>query len=644
MDMFEKDFESARNYLRNKLPDYLRSKGINPSSKFPCLNPEHRDRLPSMNYSITDQCVRCFSCGASYDIFDLIGLEYGLKDDKSRFIKTHELYLGQIPFSMMDAINAVFTSPDDQNPKFEIANDYPEVLPSPQHGGSLYTRDNSQAPAPSGSNFHLPRSFTPGKQREGGPEVQGSAPRSFSNFQAPQQFGRSSGSNSNSYTSFVPRKSGQIFQAPQNFSPLRDEGFTARRDEQPSFNFADYLKQCTAAAGHTSYFRARGISDEVVTRFRLGYDEHYMAGIDQTGVQQLWRAVIIPYSDHAYMARNTDRLSQDKFRKKGKFELFNAAALEKPGEVFVTEGEFDALSLETLGCRAVSLGGTGNWRQLLEYAKKAGLSRGTDTTLYICLDNDKAGQEASRELCMGLYQLQIPYKRLDLSFPYKDLNEALVKNQPELRSRLESLSELLSYSLKPLPGIRLQQKFISSAEQLEKLDLSPALYTLSARPRILRTLCASIISGRTSCPVIYAGSTSQWQYLAAMIRRPAAGMIPLDQSFMRVKLLEIKGGDPAAEIAHGIVACRVQGETGFVCICDLTALTAEQCLAACASLGRLCAASGIPVLALCTETCAASAESQALQHLEISLNSGGDFVCETSDASGAAISFIKFSA
>lgn len=694
--MFERDFESARNYLRNKLPDYLRSKGINPSSKFPCLNPEHHDRMPSMNYSSADQCVRCFSCGASYDIFDLIGLDYGLKDAKSKFIKTHELYLGQIPFSMMDAINAVFTSPADQNPNFQIAEDYPGELPSPLPGNSssnggitfnsspvsgnaidgnnnnsknafnnnnnnnnntshsssriisssttLFSRDSATPSVPahgSSGAFQVPRAFTPREQRSN--DVQNSKPpRNFNSFQAPSQFSRISTSG-NTYTSFAPRNSGQIFSAPRNFNPLRDDGFNSRRDEQPAFNFADYIKQCAAAAGHTSYFQERGISDEVVSRFRLGFDEHYPASIDQTGVQQVWHAVIIPYSDNAYMARNTDPLSEDHFRKKGKFELFNHAALDKKGDVFITEGEFDALSLETLGCSAVALCGTGNWRQVLEYAKKAGLSRSGDTTFYICLDNDKAGQEAARELCMGLYQLQIPYKRLDLSFPYKDLNEALVKNKPELRSRLESLDELLSYTLKPLPAAPLQQKFITSAEQLESLDLSPALYTFSARPQILRRLCASIISGRTSCPIVYAGSTSQWQYLSAMIRRPAAGRIPLDQNFLRVKLLEIRGSSPAEEISHGIVACRVQGETGFVCICDLTALTPEQCLATCAELGRICTACGIPVIALCSTECASSAESQALQHLEISLNSGGDFVCDTSDSSGAALSFVKFS-
>ena len=86
------DREQARDIVKGYLGDYLNSKGINTRKPFNCLNPEHPDRHPSMSYDSKRQRCKCFSCGASYDIFDLIGIDYGLTDDKDIFNKAYEMY------------------------------------------------------------------------------------------------------------------------------------------------------------------------------------------------------------------------------------------------------------------------------------------------------------------------------------------------------------------------------------------------------------------------------------------------------------------------------------------------------------------------------------------------------------------------
>lgn len=86
------DREQARDIVKGYLGDYLNSKGINTRKPFNCLNPEHPDRHPSMSYDSRRQRCKCFSCGASYDIFDLIGIDYGLTDDKDIFNKAYEMY------------------------------------------------------------------------------------------------------------------------------------------------------------------------------------------------------------------------------------------------------------------------------------------------------------------------------------------------------------------------------------------------------------------------------------------------------------------------------------------------------------------------------------------------------------------------
>ena len=86
------DREQAKDIVKGYLGDYLKGNGINTRKPFSCLNPAHPDKHPSMSYdSKTNRC-KCFSCGASYDIFDLIGMDYGLTDPGEIFKKAYELY------------------------------------------------------------------------------------------------------------------------------------------------------------------------------------------------------------------------------------------------------------------------------------------------------------------------------------------------------------------------------------------------------------------------------------------------------------------------------------------------------------------------------------------------------------------------
>lgn len=68
-----------------------------PKKFFHCLNPEHTDNNPSMMFTNKYNICKCFACGVSYDIFDLIGLDYGLVSFKDQIKKVEELYLGYIP-------------------------------------------------------------------------------------------------------------------------------------------------------------------------------------------------------------------------------------------------------------------------------------------------------------------------------------------------------------------------------------------------------------------------------------------------------------------------------------------------------------------------------------------------------------------
>lgn len=64
---------------KERIAEYLaHAHGINPSRPFNCLNPNHEDKHPSMSLNVKTHRVKCFSCGASYDIFDLLQIDRGI--------------------------------------------------------------------------------------------------------------------------------------------------------------------------------------------------------------------------------------------------------------------------------------------------------------------------------------------------------------------------------------------------------------------------------------------------------------------------------------------------------------------------------------------------------------------------------------
>lgn len=84
------DREQAKIRVKDRLEEYLASKGINIRKPFLCLNPEHNEKTPSMSFDQKRNKAHCFGCGADYDTFDLIGIDYGLTDPNEIFNTAYE--------------------------------------------------------------------------------------------------------------------------------------------------------------------------------------------------------------------------------------------------------------------------------------------------------------------------------------------------------------------------------------------------------------------------------------------------------------------------------------------------------------------------------------------------------------------------
>lgn len=85
-------YNNKKEAAKAALQDYLEEvHGINTRQPFRCLNPEHEDKHPSMAFDRAHNRCVCFACGARYDIFDVVGIDYQLTSFAQQFRKACQL-------------------------------------------------------------------------------------------------------------------------------------------------------------------------------------------------------------------------------------------------------------------------------------------------------------------------------------------------------------------------------------------------------------------------------------------------------------------------------------------------------------------------------------------------------------------------
>ncbi len=169
----------------------------------------------------------------------------------------------------------------------------------------------------------------------------------------------------------------------------------------------DYLTVCFSHRKETDYFAKRGLSDETVQRFLLGYDPAH-------------GCVVLPCEKGHFIRRSVTEKTY--LNEKGQpSPLFQPELLLGEAPVFLVEGAFDALSAEELGHRATALNGAGNREkvaQLLRTRQKPG-------PILLLPDNDKAGKSWAEAL-----SAEFPWLYLCADLPSgKDLNELLTADR-----------------------------------------------------------------------------------------------------------------------------------------------------------------------------------------------------------------------
>ena len=191
------------------------------------------------------------------------------------------------------------------------------------------------------------------------------------------------------------------------------------------------------------YLHGRGITDDSIERFNLGYCgtwKHSKAGEQVPSTKR----IIIPRTKGTYTARRIDKpaneleaqyVKQVQGRQK---DLFNLEALDGAETPIICEGELDAISLYQAGAASVvGIGTTTNAGTLLEEAKKH-----PEAVFILALDNDpdkedgsNPGKEAQKKLAADMKAAGLEVLSIDPAKIYgeaKDGNEAFTKDPERL--------------------------------------------------------------------------------------------------------------------------------------------------------------------------------------------------------------------
>lgn len=190
---------------------------------------------------------------------------------------------------------------------------------------------------------------------------------------------------------------------------------------------ADFHAAIMGSAGQ-AYLNGRGISDQSIQRFRLGFDQ-------ATG------RISIPH-DKAGSYYTTRLISGDSGRPAHynltgvEMPIFNADALYQDAPCFIVESTLCAISIEQEGGKAVALCGTQGLGRLMKQIK---LQRPSCPMLILAMDNDAPGQDAALKIREALEKEGLSVLQANVAGDCKDPNELLQRSPAALRGNVADI-------------------------------------------------------------------------------------------------------------------------------------------------------------------------------------------------------------
>ena len=243
------------------------------------------------------------------------------------------------------------------------------------------------------------------------------------------------------------------------------------KEEEKEYNFNDVVeklhKQLLNSNKGMKYFKDRGLTEEVIKRFKLGYDKKGINAALKDYPEIIGKKsedysecypYFIPVFENGMCKNFIVRRDEEIFKRNSeknsfligkpkvlnlanlKIKFFNFTEAMKKDYIFICEGWCDALSLELLGYGAVALNGASNTEKFVENIKKYDDFR--SKAYIIAFDNDSPGEKAREKLEKQLQEANCNVKHIHpIGEEVKDINDMLLLDSYSLKEAAAEIVE-----------------------------------------------------------------------------------------------------------------------------------------------------------------------------------------------------------
>lgn len=230
----------------------------------------------------------------------------------------------------------------------------------------------------------------------------------------------------------------------------------------------DLTKIVEEYACYHPYFKKRGISEAIATKYKLGFLEGGFNNLLTTSFNTFGRNVfheeykkaylqyrfmlpiteadgtikyIITRADEQFAEENGLEVKQKTHNLKDfNVQLFNERYIIDDSlsdeDIYVVEGIFDALSIEELGHHAIALNSTANLNLLYKLIEQY---KPMNKRFILIPDNDEAGANLKEKFIAACQKRKLSYSIVEIPTKYKDVNDMLTADKKQLQQVINSV-------------------------------------------------------------------------------------------------------------------------------------------------------------------------------------------------------------
>lgn len=249
----------------------------------------------------------------------------------------------------------------------------------------------------------------------------------------------------------------------------------APTSQNKAVNASKNYERLYKTLAHDDYFLNRGLSKEIIEQYGLGAvtDQTDLSDFSKTEKSKLFfYRYIIPISERFFIARLDEKRAEGdpRYMNFGEPEILNSRYVgdETKTFIFITEGAFDALSVETLGYPAIALNSASNANKLIKAIQQN--EEAARRQQYILLpDHDDTGDKLAKKLAAAFRDMNMTLHVAKYDEQYKDFNDFAVEH-PDRAA--EALERAIDESMNGNSAFHVLIDFFANMERIEPLHMT----------------------------------------------------------------------------------------------------------------------------------------------------------------------------